>query len=171
MSAILILFAFIIGCSPTRIYIVRDAEKVLDGSRNPTLTFEGEARAKTLASVLKNRKIERFYTTETLSAVTTAQPLATIMRKSILHFSTDTLPQFIIKVLDSASNTLIVGQANDVLKILYEMGLNPTFKELGDNQYDNLFIVFLRNQNGRVGYKMSLLETHFGKSSKEKTSN
>jgi len=45
------------------------------------------------------------------------------------------------------------------------MGLNPTVKEIGDNEYDNLFIVSLRNKNGRVGYTMTLDETRYGKPS------
>ncbi len=153
------------GCGPTRIYIVRHAEKALDGSKDPTLNSEGDERAKTLASVLRNRKIERFYATETARAEATAKPLAVLMKKSVLYYAHDTMPQFIIKILDSAVNTLIVGHSNTVLKILFDMGLNPTVKEIGDNEYDNLFIVSLRNKNGRVGYTMTLDETRYGKPS------
>jgi hypothetical protein len=45
------------------------------------------------------------------------------------------------------------------------MGLNPSIKEIGDNEYDNLFIISVRNQNGRVGYTIGLNETHYGKTS------
>ena len=156
------------GCGPTRIYIVRHAEKVMDGSKDPKLTSDGEERAKTLASVLRNRKIERFYATETARAEATAKPLAVLMKKPILYYAHDTMPQFIIKILDSAVNTLIVGHSNTVLKILYDMGLKPTVKEIGDSEYNNLFIVSLRNKNGRVGYTMTLDETHYGKTTSEK---
>jgi broad specificity phosphatase PhoE len=159
----------LVGCGPTRIYIVRHAEKAMDGSKDPALTSVGEDRAKTLATVLRNRKIERVYATETKRAEGTARPLADLMRKPVLHYSNDTMPQFIIRVLDSAVNTLIVGHSNTILKILLDMGLNSTIKEIGDNEYDNMFIVSLRNQNGRVGYTMKLDETHYGKSSAEKS--
>ena len=155
----------LVGCGPTRIYIVRHAEKVLDGSKNPRLTSEGEERAQTLASVLRNRKIERFYATETARAEATVKPLADLMKKPVLYYSNDTMPQFIIKILDSAVNTLIVGHSKTILKILFDMGLNPTVKEIRDNEYDNIFIVSLRNQHGRVGYRMTLDETHYGKPS------
>jgi len=155
--------AFLMGCGPTRIYIVRHAEKISDGSKDPLLTSEGEERAKTLASLLRNRKIMRFYTTETARAEATAKPLAELMKKPVLYYAHDTMPQFIIKILDSAVNTLIVGHSNTVLKILFDMGLNPTVKEIADDEFDHLFIVSLRNQSGRVGYKMSLNETHYGK--------
>jgi broad specificity phosphatase PhoE len=168
-SCLIPLFFFVgillMGCGPTRIYIVRHAEKALDGSKDPTLNSEGDERAKTLASVLRNRKIERFYATETARAEATAKPLAVLMKKSVLYYAHDTMPQFIIKILDSAVNTLIVGHSNTVLKILFDMGLNPTVKEIGDNEYDNLFIVSLRNKNGRVGYTMTLDETRYGKPS------
>jgi broad specificity phosphatase PhoE len=159
----------LVGCGPTRIYIVRHAEKAIDGSKDPTLTLLGEKRAKTLATVLRNRKIERFYATDTKRAEGTAKPLAELMKKPVLHYSNDTMPQFIIKVLDSAVNTLIVGHSNTILKILLDMGLNPTIKEIGDNEYDHMFIVSLRNQNGRVGYTMTLDETHYGMSSTQKS--
>ena len=140
----------------------------MDGSKDPKLTSDGEERAKTLASVLRNRKIERFYATETARAEATAKPLAVLMKKPILYYAHDTMPQFIIKILDSAVNTLIVGHSNTVLKILYDMGLKPTVKEIGDSEYNNLFIVSLRNKNGRVGYTMTLDETHYGKTTSEK---
>ena len=166
---ILLSLVFLNSCKPTRIYIVRHAEKAMDGSKDPKLTLEGEERAQALALVLRNRKIERFYATETVRASSTAKPLADLMRKSIIHYSNDTMPQFIIKVLDSAVNTLIVGHSNTVLRILYDMGLNPTVKEIGDADYDNIFIVSLRNKNGRVGYTMTLDETHYGKPSAERS--
>jgi len=168
-SCLIPLFFFVgillMGCGPTRIYVVRHAEKEMDGSKDPALSSEGEERAKNLASVLGNRKIERFYTTETARAEATAKPLAVLMKKPVLYYAHDTMPQFIIKILDSAVNTLIVGHSNTVLKILHDMGLNPTVKEIGDSEYDNLFIVSLRNKNGRVGYTMTLDETHYGKPS------
>ena len=171
-SYLIPLFFFVgvllMGCGPTRIYIVRHAEKVMDGSKDPKLTSDGEERAKTLASVLRNRKIERLYATETARAEATAKPLAVLMKKPILYYAHDTMPQFIIKILDSAVNTLIVGHSNTVLKILYDMGLKPTVKEIGDSEYNNLFIVSLRNKNGRVGYTMTLDETHYGKTTSEK---
>ena len=63
MALVIFSVAFFMGCTPTRIYIVRHAEKSLDGSKDPLLTSEGEERAKTLADLLKRRKIERFYAT------------------------------------------------------------------------------------------------------------
>ena len=141
----------------------------MDGSEDPALTSDGEERAKTLATVLRNRKIERIYSTETKRAEETAKPLADLMKKQVLHYSNDSMPQFIIRVLDSAVNTIIVGHSNTIIKILLEMGLNPTIKEIGDDDYDNLFIVSLRNQNGRVGYTMTLDETHYGKPSSAKS--
>lgn len=157
------------SCKPTRIYIVRHAEKTMDGSKDPRLAPEGEERSQALAAVLKNRKIERIYATETVRSASTAKPLADLMGKSILLYSNDTMPQFIIKVLDSAVNTLIVGHSNTILRMLYDMGLNPTIKEIGDADYDNMFIVSLRNKNGRVGYTMTLDETHYGKTSAERS--
>ncbi len=170
LSPLYLLIGFVlVGCGPTRIYIVRHAEKTLDGSKDPILTQAGYERANTLATVLRNRKIERIYATETKRAEGTAKPLADLMKKPVLHYSNDTMPQFIIKVLDSAVNTLIVGHSNTILKILLDMGLNPTVKEIGDDEYDNMFIISLRNQNGRVGYTTTLEETHYGKSSAEKS--
>lgn len=166
-TTLVLLFAllFNVGCMPTRIYIVRHAEKSLDGTKDPKLTQEGEERAKTLAYLLRNRKIEKFYSTQTVRTESTAKPLAELMKKSVIHYSSDSIPQFVIKILDSAVNTLIVGHSNTVLKILLEMGTNPSVKEINDSEYDRLFIVSLRNQNGRVGYDIKLTETRYGKPS------
>lgn len=152
------------SCQSTRIYVVRHAEKSMDIKNDPPLTEEGKQRAILLAELLKNRKIEKFYSTETIRTISTAKPLAEIMNRPVELYSNDTLPKFIYRVLEDASNTLIVGHSNTILKVLKELELTPSITEVGDNEYDKLFIVSLHSRNGLGGYRLSLKETHYGKS-------
>ena len=154
-----------ISCNVTHIYVVRHAEKSADVKVDPPLTKEGEERADELARILKGRKIAKIYSTETTRTKSTAMPLAVQQNLPIQYYSNDTLPKFLFRLLDSAENTLIVGHSNTVLKILAELELSPTKKEIADLEYDNLFIVSLRFKDDRAGYKIKLKEAHYGKPS------
>ena len=160
--AIIILLIFS-SCGSTRIYIVRHAEKSMDIKNDPPLTAEGKQRAILLSELLRNRKIEKFYSTETIRTISTAKPLADIMNRPIEFYSNDTLPKFIYRVLEDASNTLIVGHSNTILKVLMELELSPSITEVADNEYDKLFIVSLHSRDGLGGYRLSLKETSYGK--------
>lgn len=163
--SMLLLFLLLASCSSTRIYIVRHAEKSTEVKNDPPLSVEGEERAIKLAEELKNRKIESIFSTETQRTVSTAKPLADMINKPILFYSNDTLPKFLYRVLEIPVNTLIVGHSNTILKLLYELELAPSKKIIAENEYDNLFIITLRNKDGRGGYKMHLNESRYGKTS------
>lgn len=153
------------SCNVTRIYVVRHAEKSTDFKQDPPLTKDGQARAADLAKVLNGRKIAKIYSTETNRTRSTAMPLASQLNLPIQYYGNDTLPKFIFRLLDSAENALVVAHSNTVLKILAELELTPNKKEITDSEYDNLFIVSLRYKDDRVGYKIKLKETHYGKPS------
>ena len=159
----IILILIFTSCESTRIYIVRHAEKSMDIKNDPPLTDEGKQRALLLADLLRNRKIEKFYSTETVRTISTAKPLAEIMNRPVEFYSNDTLPKFIYRVLEDASNTLIVGHSNTILKVLKELELSPSIIEVADNEYDKLFIVSLHSRNGLGGYNLTLKEAHYGK--------
>jgi hypothetical protein len=65
-------------------------------------------------------------------------------------------------MLESGENALVVGHSNTVLKMIEELDLRPSKKEIPDAEYDNLFVVYLKSKNGRGGYMLRLKELKFG---------
>ena len=59
--------------SPKTIYIVRHAEKQLEGN-DPELAYVGEVRAKKLAQILEKEDIKRVLSTDYTRTKNTAQP-------------------------------------------------------------------------------------------------
>lgn len=165
---IILLFIMFIGasCSPTKIYFVRHAEKSLEIKNDPPLTPEGVARAEDLANTLKRKGIQRIYSTKTVRTASTAQPLADELGIPIRFYSHDTMPRFLYTLLAGSETALVIGHSNTVLKMISELELTPSKKEIPDNEYDNLYIVSLKNRNSRSGYRLFLKETTYGKSSK-----
>lgn len=165
------LFAFgvaanlLLSCGSTRIYFVRHAEKSLTVKTDPPLTPEGEQRAKDLEKVLNGKKIKKIYSTNTIRTRSTAKPLAESLSIPILYYAHDTMPKFLYSILESGENALVVGHSNTVLKMIQELELNPSKKEIPDEEYDNLYVVYLKSKNGRGGFTLRLKEMKYGKPS------
>lgn len=150
------------SCSTAKIFFVRHAEKSLTVKNDPPLTPEGEQRALELKKVLKRKKIKHIYSTKTNRTITTAKPLAESLSLPITYYAHDTMPKFLYRMLESGDNALVVGHSNTVLKMIEELELRPSKKEIPDDEYDNLFVVYLKSKNGRGGYSLQLKELKFG---------
>src|SRR6218665_1528661 len=61
----------------TTFILVRHAEKVSDGSKDPELSEAGKTRAQTLSKLLKDQKIDAIYATGYKRTQGTVAPLAT----------------------------------------------------------------------------------------------
>ena len=150
------------SCSTAKIFFVRHAEKSLAVKNDPPLTPEGEKRAIELEKILKGKKIKHIYSTKTNRTVSTAKPLAESLSLPISYYAHDTMPKFLYRMLESGDNALVVGHSNTVLKMIEELDLRPSKKEIPDAEYDNLFVVYLKSKNGRGGYSLRLKELKFG---------
>ncbi len=135
-----------VHCNTSKVYIVRHAEKSTNPPKDPDLTAEGRERAENLAMLLKNKKIKAVYSTDTRRTKQTAEPFSLQEGLSIQSYNNDTLQKFLYKILDAEQNTLIVGHSNTVIRMLTELDLKPTIKEIPDNDYDNLFMVILMSK-------------------------
>jgi hypothetical protein len=153
------------SCSSARIYFVRHAEKSLTVKTDPPLTPEGEQRAMDLEKTLKGKKIKKIYSTKTNRTTSTAKPLAESLSIPILYYAHDTMPKFLYSILESGENALVVGHSNTVLTMIQELELKPSKNEIPDTEYDNLYVVYLKNKNGRGGFTLRLKEMKYGKSS------
>ena len=157
-----ILMLSLFSCTTAKIFFVRHAEKSSTVNTDPPLTPEGEKRALDLEKVLKGKKIKHIYSTQTKRTVSTAKPLAESLSIPIDFYAHDTMPKFLYRMLESGENALVVGHSNTVLRMIEELDLRPSKKEIPDAEYDNLFVVYLKSKNGRGGYTLRLKELKFG---------
>jgi phosphohistidine phosphatase SixA len=165
-TGLFFLFAILLGCSKAnKIYFVRHAEKGTTPAGNPDLTPAGVQRAEALDKLLRGNGIEAIYSTETARTRQTAGPLSVSTGIPIRSYSNDTTQKFLYHLLETEQHALVVGHSNTVLKMIRDLGLTPSLKEIFDNDYDNLFIVIQKTKSGVGGYKLSLRERTYGKKS------
>lgn len=167
-AVLLFLIVSLCSCSSARIFFVRHAEKSILSKIDPPLTPEGEQRAKELERILQGKKIKHIYSTQTTRTISTAKPLAQKTKVPIEYYTHDTMPKFLYRVLEAGENALVVGHSNTVIKMIEELELRPSKREIPDYEYDNLFVVSLKNKNGRGGYSLKLKELKFGAPSPKK---
>lgn len=167
VPTLMLLLAFcVVGCSPTtRLYFVRHAEKSTVPAGDPDLTEAGRQRAEVLARILKRHEIGAIHSTDTRRTRQTAAPLSEAIGVPILLYKPDTVQRFLYALMDAERNALVVGHSNTVLEMIRSIGLEPSKKEIGDFEYDNLFVVVMKPKNGPGGYDLNLRERTYGKKS------
>jgi broad specificity phosphatase PhoE len=142
------------------VFVVRHAERAdtVSGAApmmatDPDLSEPGKARAESLAVTLKDAKITAIYTTEFKRTRQTAAPLAKALGIEVTVVSARDLPGLLEKVKAASGNILVVGHSNTVGEVIAGLGAAEPVK-LGDNEYDNLFVVV-------KGEKPALVRLHF----------
>ncbi|HEY1913434.1 MAG TPA: phosphoglycerate mutase family protein [Vicinamibacterales bacterium] len=126
------------------IYLVRHAERTSTAADSP-LSAAGQARARRLATSLRDAGITKIFTTDLRRTIQTAAPLAkTINLRPTVIAASDTAA--LIASVHAASlhdRLLIVGHSNTVPDVLRALGVNPEIT-IADTEFDNLFIVIPR---------------------------
>ena len=130
--------------SSTLIFI-RHAEKADDGTSNPSLTKDGQARAERIEIFLKKtfKKIDAVYSTDYKRTLETAQPSAMSFGLTVQKYNPRT-PNVFLKTLIkdySGKVVLIVGHSNTTPSLVNIILEEDRFKQLDESAYDEIFIV------------------------------
>jgi broad specificity phosphatase PhoE len=123
------------------IVVVRHAEKA-DQSTDPVLSEKGTARAEALAKALAALDVKAVYVTQYQRTALTAAPLMKAAGLQPTQVHSDATAEMVdrMKKEHPKDVVLTVGHSNSVPRILKLLGATENI-ELGDNDYDNLFIV------------------------------
>lgn len=152
------LFISLTACSQTY-YIVRHAEKAVPDAGNtmmandPPLSDIGKARANALLETLKNEKIAYIFSTNTIRTRTTAEPLSKQLNVSIQTYGPRPDSAFIQQLKALNKDALIVGHSNTVDDIVNMLCGEQKLTDLADSEYDNLFIVTIKNGTAKFERK------------------
>lgn len=130
--------------SLTTFILVRHAEKVNDGSKNPALTDVGVKRAQSLAHFLKKTKIDAIYSTHFLRTESTVAPLAESKGLSIQNYDPakmDFVDQLLVQ--HAGGTVVICGHSNTTPALANYLLGNSDLTNFEDQDYDNLLVVTL----------------------------
>jgi len=128
--------------TPTTLILVRHAEKAADGTLNPPLTPEGEARAAELVYLLGHVPLDAVYATPFKRTRDTVLPAAKAKGLEVESYRADQ-DDFLETVLRKhrGGTVLICGHSNTVPIQVNELLGREEYARLDDSIYDNLFIV------------------------------
>ena len=131
------------------VFIVRHAEKQTDSNdAGVPLSKAGRARARRLASHLKNAGVTAIYSTDFVRTLETAEPLARALKITVRKYSAtgpDGKPDLAplvarLKAEHARDTVLVVGHSNTVPPLLKALGCVENI-EIPAAQYDDLFVV------------------------------
>ena len=134
------------------VFLVRHAEKVLDGGIDPGLAEQGKQRAIRLVDLIKASNPAAIYTSQYQRTQQTGQPLATALNipltiVAIDKSNTAQYPALLLEhicALPKGSNSLVIGHSNSIPAIVEAWTHEPA-KPIADNEYDRLFMIRLNN--------------------------
>jgi broad specificity phosphatase PhoE len=161
MKNFLLLFSFLIilsACtaqnSPKTIYIVRHAEKQLEG-QDPELAYVGGVRAKKLAQILEKENIKRVLSTNFNRTRNTAQPTAAGAGVTVAYYDPKNQEALVADLRSSEGNILVVGHSNTVSQLANAfVGEGEKFADLTDLEYDFIYVVTLEKNGAKVVRKL-----------------
>ena len=127
----------------TTVILVRHAEKAAATAmtNEVPLSGTGSARAKELARVLAGTHIDAIYTTQYLRTKQTAAPLAAEHHMEPVVADPATLANT-IRTKHAGQTVVVVGHSNTTPDLIRALGVASP-PSIGDNEYDDLFIVTL----------------------------
>jgi len=138
------LLALTMNAAPvTTVILVRHAERASSEKDSP-LSTEGEARAQTLARMLRNSGITAIYTTTYVRTKQTAAPTAELLEITPVAidpgatFAADMAAKILSE--HKGGTVFVVGHSNTTQQVMKALGIENAPK-IEDGEYDNLYVV------------------------------
>ncbi len=129
----------------TTIILVRHAEKMSDGSKDPELSEAGKSRAMALTKLLKEVKVDAIYSTGFKRTQNTVAPLAVAKDISVITYDAMKAEQIDEILRKFPGGTVVIcGHSNTTPAIANILtGKEKEYKDFDDTDYDNILIVNL----------------------------
>lgn len=128
----------------TTFILVRHAEKVMDGSKNPALTETGALRAQRLMALLTKTHVDAIYSTNFQRTKQTVAPLAKAKGLAILTYDVSGRDVLDKILKEHRGQTLVIcGHSNTIPSMANYLTATQTFSDFADDEYGNILIVTL----------------------------
>jgi phosphohistidine phosphatase SixA len=152
------------AAAQSSIFLVRHAERADSApgtsptmGADPDLSEAGMARAESLARLLKDATITAIFATEFKRTQQTAAPLAKALGLTVKVIPSKSTADLVKQLEATKGNVMVVGHSNSVPDVIKALGIS-TPVTIGDDDFDNLFIV---NRRVNRGTSASLLRLHY----------
>jgi 2,3-bisphosphoglycerate-dependent phosphoglycerate mutase len=134
--------AFAAAQQITTVILTRHAEKAASPEDDPALTAQGKERADLLASMLEKSGVNGIYTSQYLRTRLTAEPLSKKLGVPVETVDASTTNKLVASILTkhAGGTVVVVCHSNTLPEIVQALG-GGTIPEIGDMEYDNLYIV------------------------------
>jgi phosphohistidine phosphatase SixA len=132
----------------TTFILVRHAEKGNDGTDDPDLTTEGEARASRLAFMLRDTPLQAIYSTNFRRTKNTAKPVAEVRNLDVQLYEAHK-PDVIAKMVREHKGgiVLIAGHSDDIPWTANLLLGRHIFDDYAESQYGTVLIVSVGKTN------------------------
>ncbi|MFO0751496.1 MAG: histidine phosphatase family protein [Myxococcota bacterium] len=127
----------------TQVILVRHAEKV-DASKDPDLSPAGERRARALAAAVRAAGVRTVYATQWKRTQETVAPLVAETGVPLVVVDAHDVAGLCqrIRTQHAGQVVLVAAHSNTLPEIVAGLGA-PPIEPLGDDAYDNLYVVTL----------------------------
>jgi broad specificity phosphatase PhoE len=125
----------------TTFILVRHAEKVMDGSKDPSLTEQGQERAGRLQLLLSKTAIDVVYSTPYRRTHATVEPLAKALGLSVKEYEPRSEGALELMLKEYAGKTLLVSGHSDTVPAIINWLTGSQYKEFDETDYGNIIIV------------------------------
>jgi phosphohistidine phosphatase SixA len=139
----------------SKYFLVRHAEKQVDGTKDPHLTEEGVERARSFGQLLKLEKIDLVYSTDYFRTMETASNFIdsyeagsqTTTKLIIQNYDPRKIKENIeeFKKETAGKNVLIVGHSNTTPQFANALLGKEKYSSIDESVYGNLYILSLSN--------------------------
>ena len=133
---IILLMASNAYAEPSKIYLVRHAEKVTT-VRDGDLTEQGQQRAQNVAHMLKSAGINAIYSTDYKRTQQTAAPLAQSLNLKVQSYNPRELKVFAENLKQQSGVIMVVGHSNTTPYLVRLLGGEA--KDMTEKEYTRLY--------------------------------
>lgn len=129
---------------PAVVYLVRHAEQDRAAGRDPGLTDAGVARARRLASILRDEPISAVYVTDTVRSRGTAAPTLELFDLEPTQYAPMDFAALAARIRadHAGGRVLVVAHSNTVAGILRALG-GPETPDLRRDEFDRMYAVVM----------------------------
>ena len=126
----------------TKIILVRHAEKMLDGSKDPELTTEGKQRAERLRFLLSDIDVDQIFSSPYVRTKNTVAPVAASKNITVEMYNPKD-PNFSTYLWSKVKGetAIVVGHSNSIPALVNQLIGKDKFKELTEDVYSKIWIL------------------------------
>lgn len=157
---------FFASAQTTKVYIVRHAEKSTENpkERDPELTVIGKERAEALTAKLANVNFDAVLSTDLKRTRETSAGVAKDNKLEMVVYN-PSAPKLLADRINNefkGKTVLIVGHSNTILELVEALGAKRPLKEVTDDDYDNLILVTIVNNEATATIEKFGVSHHSG---------